>query len=455
MFMDSAASSVASSVVSSEELERMKEQTKINFFQVEKRLVEADTRMGNMEKYIGSIDSFLKSMASAGKFSGSSQVSNSQIAFLADSVKKLENDMNAVRNSIQTLGFVKDSSSEDLKPQVSDLFSSVKALRLDVALVKDTLQKFKPSANSQEDPFKDLKADARNIVQSIPELEESFEQIKKDMADLNAMKLELAGDRNLYLELRTAVLASIEKFGSMEKDFSQSLEELGELSRSVEATRQMNEKTLNQARESLSRFEKSASDLKSGMREETKDEITRLEAESAKLEQIIHQSDQKTKEEIRAELAKVEDKADRIEKFLIQSSKVIEEYNDKALGSFREEIYGQIKENFESQNKKISEFGDCSNSLAAQFSHLKSEVVEKTIDAEMNKLLIILNEKLKGLVTKDEFDSIRGDIKYRLEQIRSPELKPFEARIAGLEDDIFELKKLLRGVSQRLPVIVE
>ena len=73
----------------------------------------------------------------------------------------------------------------------------------------------------------------------------------------------------------------------------------------------------------------------------------------------------------------------------------------------------------------------------------------------MNKLLVVLNGKLKDFSTKEDFDAINADMRRRLELIRSPELKPLEARMSGIETDINELKKLLRGMSQRLPVIME
>ena len=73
----------------------------------------------------------------------------------------------------------------------------------------------------------------------------------------------------------------------------------------------------------------------------------------------------------------------------------------------------------------------------------------------MNKLLVVLNGKLKDFSTKEDFDAINADMRRRLELIRSPEQKPLEARMSGIETDINELKKLLRGMSQRLPVIME
>lgn len=255
----------------------------------------------------------------------------------------------------------------------------------------------------------------KTFINKVPDLEEMLEQIKKDGGDLDSMRLELTNDRKLYIELRSAVMASIEKFGGLEKEFSRSLEDIGKISRSVENTRQTNENLLNQTRSELATFEKSFSDIKKDMREETKDEITRLEAESVRLEQAISEADRKT----------------------------------------RNELYQYIEESFGKQNNMIASYGEQVKGIGAQVSRMKRDIVEKTIDEEMNKLLVVLNGKLKDFSTKEDFDAINADMRRRLELIRSPELKPLEARMSGIETDINELKKLLRGMSQRLPVIME
>jgi len=135
--------------------------------------------------------------------------------------------------------------------------------------------------------------------------------------------------------------------------------------------------------------------------------------------------------------------------------KVLQEENKDKFERLKSDVNGILDKGFEKQNNRITEYGDKVDAVAVGFTRLKTDVVERTIDEEMNKLLIILNDKLKSLVTRDEMDNIRTELRYRLEQVRTPEIRPLEARIIGLEEDLSEIKKLLRGVSQRLPVIVE
>jgi phage shock protein A len=59
------------------------------------------------------------------------------------------------------------------------------------------------------------------------------------------------------------------------------------------------------------------------------------------------------------------------------------------------------------------------------------------------------------LITKQDFDLLKAKLENKVEQIRKPEIEPLEKRISAMEEDIDELKRLLRGISQRLPVIVE
>jgi len=400
--------------MSSEELERLKERTKINFFQVEKRLAEDDARMDNLEKSLNEIKDLKKSLGKYERQNASSANTDqlgSQLSAVNSTIKHLESEISQVWDSMQKLAGERQSGSSDgingrvanlvknmavledeirqiknrssgewhgadkdsenlrnqvsaisrdvsylaqglqklrqdveaassgkesaplekVKSQILELTDALKIVKEEVSEAKGHLQKIKGFEESRDEYIKGIRDDLKNFVGQMPELEEEFTQVRKDLQEIDALKAELGSDRKLYLELRNAVLASVEKFAGLEKDFSRRLEELGELSRNVEATRKLNEVLLRQAREELSKFEESSLRLKGEMREEVKDEVTRLEAEGSKLEQLIASSNKATKNEVMAEIARLEDERTMLEK-------MIEDMNKSTSNEIRSEL---------------------------------------------------------------------------------------------------------------------
>ena len=70
-------------------------------------------------------------------------------------------------------------------------------------------------------------------------------------------------------------------------------------------------------------------------------------------------------------------------------------------------------------------------------------------------MVVILRDKVKDLVTLNDFEKIRGELRNKIEQVRMPEIMPIEKRVNMMESDLEEVKRLLRGLSQRLPVVLE
>ncbi len=154
-------------------------------------------------------------------------------------------------------------------------------------------------------------------------------------------------------------------------------------------------------------------------------------------------------------LSKIEGRGNEIEKKMQLMHEGFEEAASKRMDAFQDTLQENVDFVLSKQSKRINSFGEQVREVRVEFNRVKSDVVEKTIDDEMNKLLIILSEKMKGLTTQDQFDQFREELRYKIDKIRSPETKPLEARIYCLEEDLAELKKLIRGISQRLPVVVE
>jgi len=88
--------------MSSDEVERLKERTKVNFFQVEKRLAEDDIRMDGLEKSIKEIKDLKKSLEKSERQQPENLGAvNSQISSISNSIKGIEAEIRQIRDNLQ------------------------------------------------------------------------------------------------------------------------------------------------------------------------------------------------------------------------------------------------------------------------------------------------------------------------------------------------------------------
>ncbi|RLJ01986.1 MAG: hypothetical protein DRP10_02665 [Candidatus Aenigmatarchaeota archaeon] len=322
-----------------EEIEKLKEKFKINFFQIEKILADYDERISNIEEYS----------------------------------KKREKE------------------EDELKKELNEKLNN---------LIK-----------KKEEEFEEIKNNIRERIERgehlgsrLEEIEKLVREFDKKYEEWKVFREDLENDKNLYLELRKVVLTSIEKLKNFEKVFNENLEEFGEISKRVEENEKLYEK----------------------LSDETKRELSILSAEGKRIEQNVEEFKNKLREKL---IKKFEDLDYKLE--------------------------NEVKTNLSRHGEILNNFGKRFLSVEQQIKNVKRDIVEKIIDEEMNKLLLILNNKLKDVVTMQDFEVIKAELRNKVEQIRKPEIKPLEERISAIEESIKELEKLLRSISQRTPVIVE
>ena len=492
---------IMDSSTGSEDLDRLKERLKINFFQVEKRLAEDDIRMGNLEKDLKSLGDFKKAAENLGKEPPSIEALRKQFQEISTELKGLKTAVDNNKVCFEELDRLFSQLSKNVGAGKTEadpkIISEIKSLKLAVEENRTELGKLNGLFSEMSKVWG---------MKQLPDLGEVLKQVKVDTRELEVVRNELINDRNMYRELRSAALASIEKIENLEKQFTKDLSEFGDISKQMGDLRKRDEElslnikseistlrgsvenlehNLNESVEGLeNNLRNSVEGLEHNIKDLVRDEITRLEAEGMKLEKSVADSGEQMKEELKTEMIKFENKMSSLDYFLGDSVRDLQEEirfreeqmdgrareMEKSVSDFKtailkdtDERFGILKDDlgtyadhkFEKQAQVINVFGGEMNRLKEDFSHLKKDIVEKTIDEEMNKLLIILSEKLKGLVTRDDFEKIDSNIKSRLDALRSPDIKPLDEKIGYLEGDVAELKRLLRGLSQRLPVIVE
>ena len=344
-----------------EEIEKLKERFKINFFQIEKTLADYDERINNIEEYS----------------------------------KKREKE--------------EDELKKDLNKRIENLEKSVKELNINTIIEQN--EKLNNLLKEKEEEFEEIKNNIRERINRVEHLGSRLEQIEKLVEEFDkkykewqVFREDLDNDKNLYLELRKVVLTSIEKLKNFEKVFRENLEEFGEISKRVEENERLYEK----------------------LSDETKRELSILSAEGKRIEQNIEEFKNKLRE------------------------KLIKRFEDLDY-----KLENEVKTTLSKHGELLNNFGERFLSIEQQIKNVKKNIVEKIIDEEMNKLLLILNNKLKDFVTMQDFEVIKSELRNKVEQIRKPEIKPLEERISAIEESIKELEKLLRSISQRTPVIVE
>lgn len=600
------------SFTGSEDLERLKERMKLNFFQIEKRLAEDDIRLDSFEKEIKSFKNLQKAAEKAGKdqaFLESVEKAVREMVYEIRGIKEenahMRSDYEKLRKLDKTFEEYAKNHQTDMEKifsrlsekkgasalgpsdektalYVSSLGNSVSSVKGELEELKSEFKKFGASqagkaekgmvAKGEMDKeiarldksvislrdeldknlgkLVEIEKDIREAAKqkrkgdegeaSLPaDFEEKVAEVKKDLAEIAALREELGRDKMMYREIRVAVIASLERLGGMEKQLSRGLEEMAEIRKETESLRNMNDDLIKQNRSEIARLEFRGEDMKriletalkelriefkghiseiggsvekldSSIDSALKDEVGRLEVEIENIKRTLesgagssfkhevadigsqmsllrdevsglklghdevlkskhsHDGEKQEKAEVvvkehigslQQEISKREE---RLENKMVGLEKSFSDFKtglpkeiDEKFGVFKDDFGSYLDHNFEKNSQKIDYFRSEADKLKVEISNLKKGAIDKAIDEEMNKLLIILNEKLKGLVTINDFEQIRSDIRLRLEQVRSPEIRPLEAKIVCLEDDVAEMKRLLRGISQRLPVIVE
>ncbi|MGC9310616.1 MAG: hypothetical protein ACP5E4_02725 [Candidatus Aenigmatarchaeota archaeon] len=287
-----------------------------------------------------------------------------------------------------------------------------------------------------------------DIRNQISELDEKLADAKALLETWQDLKKEVDMDKKLYEEIKSAALEAVERLRAMEEEFDSSVGELGTLKKEINVLRKDGESLLGELKKELLLMEENEDKLKDSMAAFSRNLKSEVRAEISRQDEKNDVAATALKNEVQLGLARIEGEA------LAMTNKTGAKLI-KQVGDFADRLEENTNSVLAKQTKRIKSIGKQFRAIEEDFGRLKTEVVEKTIDDEMNKLLIILSEKMKVLATMKEFDLFRDEIRHKVDEIRSPEMRPLESRIYCLEEDISELKRLLRGISQRLPVVVE
>jgi len=245
----------------------------------------------------------------------------------------------------------------------------------------------------------------RELNQKIEALREEIETIKSkfkieeipssEELRKTTKRMELLKEE--LLEIRRVVLASLERMKEFEEKLPKELEALGKLERRLENDEAIFSKLAHKIREDLSRLESE------------KQAFTR----------------------------EIKERLDRIEE------------------SFEREVREEAKQAVRKQAEMLTAYGSKLMELEKKFEILKKEEIPVLLDREITKLIQNFSGHLSKLVTREDFAKFSEEVRSRIESITAPNLQNIEERLAELEDRVDKIAKLVFGLSQRLPVVVE
>ncbi len=411
-----------------DEFTRLQEKFKLNFFQIEKLLGLYEGRLNSLEKKNSLIKETDKKISIIKKDSDdlknsvkktNKRVENKIEDFesIAKDNKKIIVDIEKEMDILHNDFLAKTKNLEDIlnKKVLSMNGSSLATEKKMVEFTKTRMAEFykqiSGTISKKESDFKELENSINKKIKRVevlgsklPKIETNVNAFNKNYQEWKIFSIGLEEDKKLYLELRKVVLGSIEKLRNLENVFNQNLEEFEEINNRIEG----NEKTYKE------------------MSEKTKNEMVRLDEKSNNLETSVEEYKIKLKDRL---------------------TKRFEELDSR----LENEVNVKIRE----QDNLLSSYGSKFTEMDQKLKEIENEVIPKKIDKEFNEMLVILRDKLKDLVTLNDFEKIRGELRTKIEQVRMPEISPMEKRVGMMETDLEEVKRLLRGLSQRLPVVLE
>ena len=231
--------------------------------------------------------------------------------------------------------------------------------------------------------------------EKLPEIERKLKEIERKIEEWRIFAEEFNKNKDIYIELREAVISSIEYLKEKEKIFDKNLEEFSIISKKFEENERIYEKMSSEIREQLS---------------------------------VLKEENKKMREEIE----------NFKEKFARMSEMKAQEEENK-IESFDKELVA----------RKVDEY------IENKIKVIEKEIIPKKIDEGINHIIEVISEKTKNFVPLSKFEELRSEMMSYLRAVREPDVKNLEEKIAEIEKDIVEIRRLIRNFSSRLPIVVE
>ena len=79
----------------------------------------------------------------------------------------------------------------------------------------------------------------------------------------------------------------------------------------------------------------------------------------------------------------------------------------------------------------------------------------KMLTQQLNDFAKSMDKRLPNVVSREEYVRQMADVNQRVRTIEAPDLSPLAGRVGALERKIEEVASMMRGVYNRIPIVVE
>ena len=372
-----------------------------------------------------------------------------------DDLEKSLRETRAVANKFKD--FDAENYREELVKEINNAISNFK--RTEFGEIKDigeSLSKFKNMELS----------DVKKINQLVEELKEIEIDDIKAMKNIETRDIRRIG--NTLEELKGVEMEDIARLSRQLKDARESIrsemgnkqateERLASIESKLEELRRAERKFDKHINDILDQFkDMEAHDVKD-MAKHLKEAKEMLEEESVSrqsFEKRIMDLESKTEKIDSMEIHDIERLAEEMKaaKDSLEEESVTRQSLEKRLRNVETEL-GQVRD-IETGQAGSSDVTKINNRIQDMESNMKLMTV-KLLTQQLNEFAKSIDRRLPNIVSREEYLRQVADMQQRLRNIEAPDLAPLGARVERLERKIEEIAGMMRGMYNRIPIVVE
>ncbi|MFA4819398.1 MAG: DUF3106 domain-containing protein [Candidatus Aenigmatarchaeota archaeon] len=345
---------------------------------------------------------------------------------------------------------VKDMAKQlkEAKELLEDESVSRQSFEKRVFDIENKVQNFEKSTAKTLEQFKHFEGEE---VKKLKQLAEHFEHLESD--DIKKLKENMEH----FSELESD---DIKKLKEMVANFEHlKTEDIGKLKQMVEHFGSLESddiKKLRGAMEQLKGLE--AHDI-SSLTEKMKNATEALEDESVNrqsMEKRIMDLESKTEKIDSMEIHDIENLANEMKyaKETLEEESVTRQSLEKRLHAIETDMSQVRGVEAGQENAEKVDVTKLSNRIQDMESNMKLMTV-RLLTQQLNEFAKSIDRRLPNIVSREEYLRQIADLNQRIRTVEAPDLAPLGARVGRLEKKLEEIAGMMRGMYNRIPIVVE
>src|SRR3989338_4815081 len=322
---------------------------------------------------------------------------------------------------------------------IGESLSKFKNMELsDVKKINSLVEEMKGIEIYDIKAMKNIEArDIRRIGNTLEELKgvemEEIARLSRQLKDARESIRSEMGNKQATEERLASIESKLEELRRAERKFDKHINDILDQFKDIEAhdVKDM-AKHLKEAKEMLE--EESVS------RQSFEKRIMDLESKTEKIDSMEIHDIERLAEEMKAAKDSLEEES------------VTRQSLEKRLRNVETEL-GQVRD-IETGQAGSSDVTKINNRIQDMESNMKLMTV-KLLTQQLNEFAKSIDRRLPNIVSREEYLRQVADMQQRLRNIEAPDLAPLGARVERLERKIEEIAGMMRGMYNRIPIVVE